>query len=108
MPQPTISQIDVAAAKERLDKGDALFVDVRDPQSFASAHIPGAMHLNDDTVEEFVANGDRAKTVIAYCYHGNSSLGAAAFLMEQGFTDVHSMAGGFEAWRGVFEHESGG
>lgn len=104
----TIPQIDVEAAKARLDKGDALFVDVRDPHSFASAHIPGALHLTDETVEEFVAKGDRAKTVIVYCYHGNSSLGGAAFLLEQGFADVFSMAGGFEAWRGVFEHEARG
>jgi rhodanese-related sulfurtransferase len=35
------------------------------------------------------------------------SLGGAAYFLEQGFTDVVSLTGGFEAWRGVHPQESG-
>ncbi len=45
--------------------------------------------------------------MVVYCYHGNSSLGATAFLLENGFKNVASMSGGFEAWRQVYEHEVG-
>ena len=31
--------------------------------------------------------------------HGNASLNAVQFLSQQGFHDVRSMDGGYEAWR---------
>jgi thiosulfate sulfurtransferase len=37
--------------------------------------------------------------VVVCCYHGNSSQSAAQFLVEQGFTEVYSLNGGFEQWK---------
>jgi thiosulfate sulfurtransferase len=102
-----IPQIQIQDAKQKLDEKECLFVDIRDPGSYQQAHIPGAIHLNDGNVQEFLQNTDKDKAVVVYCYHGNSSLGATAFLIENGFKDVASMSGGFEAWRQVFEHEAG-
>jgi thiosulfate sulfurtransferase len=56
-------------------------------------------------VQEFVENIDKEAAVVVYCYHGNSSLGAAAYFIENGFKNVASMSGGFEAWRQVYEYE---
>jgi len=102
-----IPQIQIQDAKQKLDDGGCLFVDIRDPGSYRQAHIRGALHLHDGNVQEFLQNADKDKNVVVYCYHGNSSLGAAAFLIENGFKNVASMSGGFEAWRQVFEHETG-
>lgn len=102
-----IPQIQIQDAKQKLDQGECLFVDIRDPGSYRQAHIPGALHLHDGNVHEFLQNADKNKNVVVYCYHGNSSLGATAFLIENGFKNVASMSGGFEAWRQVFEHETG-
>ena len=99
-----IPQIEIHQAKERLDQENAVFVDIRDPGSYQAAHIPGALHLHDGNVQEFVQNTDKLKPVVVYCYHGNSSLGAAAYLIENGFKNVVSMSGGFEAWRQVYAH----
>ncbi|MGL5628515.1 MAG: rhodanese-like domain-containing protein, partial [Plesiomonas shigelloides] len=44
---------------------------------------------------------DFAMPVIVMCYHGNSSQGAAQYLVNQGFDEVYSLNGGFEAWRKV-------
>jgi thiosulfate sulfurtransferase len=100
-----IPQIQIHEAKKKLDEKSSLFVDIRDPGSFRQAHIPGAIHLNDGNVQEFLQQTDKNKEVVVYCYHGNSSMGATAFLMENGFTHVASMSGGFEAWRPVYEQE---
>src|SRR5512142_438657 len=100
-----IPQIQIHEAKKQLDERSCLFVDVRDPESFRAAHIPGAVRLHDGNLQEFVRDTDKQKPVIVYCYHGNSSLGAAAYLRENGFKDVTSMSGGFEAWRQVYEYE---
>ena len=93
-----VEQIDFEKARELLASGCA-FVDVRDAASYESAHIPGALHLTDANVETFIAASDKAKPVVVYCYHGHSSLGGAAYLLEQGFAKVYSLEGGFEAWR---------
>ena len=78
-------------------------MDIRDPGSYREAHIPGAVHLHDGNVQEFVQKTDKETPVIVYCYHGNSSLGATAYFIESGFKNVVSMSGGFEAWRQVYE-----
>jgi thiosulfate sulfurtransferase len=101
-----IPQIQIHDAKQKLDQKACVFVDIRDPGSYQSAHIPGAIHLHDGNVQEFLQNADKNQAVVVYCYHGNSSMGATGYLIENGFTNVASMSGGFEAWRQVYEHES--
>lgn len=102
-----IPEIDTDEARRRLDAGGTLFMDVRDPGSYASAHIPGALHVNDYNIEAFVEETARDKAIVVYCYHGNSSRGGTAYLLDNGFTNVCSMSGGFEAWRGKHPHEAG-
>ena len=101
-----IPQIQIHDAKQKLDQKESVFVDIRDPASYDQAHIPGALHLHDGNIQEFVRNTDREKDIVVYCYHGNSSLGATAFLMENGFKNVASMSGGFEGWRQMYESEA--
>ena len=102
-----IPQIQIHEAKEKFDRQECMFVDVRDPGSHRAAHIPGAVHLHDGNVQGFIAGADKDREMIVYCYHGNSSLGAVAYFLENGFKNVASMSGGFEAWRQVYEHEAG-
>ena len=100
-------RISVATAYAMIDEGGVLVVDVRDEQSFASARIPGASHLDNSSIADFIDSADPATPVIVYCYHGNSSQGAAAFLNEKGFTRTYSVDGGFEAWQVSQVVESG-
>jgi len=102
-------EIDLETARKHLEAATASFVDIRDPESFQQAHIPGATHLSDENIHQFIASAPREAATIVYCYHGNSSLSGTAFLLEQGFEEVYSLAGGFEAWRQVYpEQQKGG
>ena len=92
-------RISTAESRELIAKGNVAIVDVRDPQSYNSSHIEGAVYLDNSTAQQFIADTDSSTPVLVYCYHGNSSQGAAQYLVEQGFTDVYSMDGGFEVWR---------
>ena len=96
--QEPIKIITVTQAKEKLADGQVVFIDVRDPDSYAAAHVPGAIQINDTNVDAFVASTDKSMTHIVYCYHGITSQGGAAFFQEKGFEDVYSMEGGFCAW----------
>lgn len=93
-----VPEIDITRAHSLLTEGSATFVDVRDSASYQEAHIPGAQHLDNSTVQSFLDDTDKDSTVVVYCYHGNASMGATGFLQEQGFTAASSMSGGFVAW----------
>jgi thiosulfate sulfurtransferase len=101
----SFKEISVEQATKMLKEGKSLFVDVRDPGSYQAGHVPGALSLNDSNVEKFVKETDKSKSVVCYCYHGHTSQGAAAYLMDQGFKEVYSVAGGFELWRTMGEIE---
>lgn len=98
--------ISVEQTKTRLDANKVKIVDIRDEQSFALGHIPGAYHLTNDSITQFMQNNDFDVPVIVCCYHGVSSQQAAQYMIHQGFKEVYSMDGGFEAWRSVYEFHS--
>ncbi len=63
---PRVSVEDAAAA---IKNGDAIVVDVRDPQSYQASHIPGALSI---TLGDIMSNPtglklDKDKWIITYC-----------------------------------------
>lgn len=97
--------ISVEQAHTRLKQGDAVMVDIRDPQSFGAAHAPGAFHLSNESMLAFMERADTKTPVMVMCYHGISSRGAAQYLLTQGFESVYSIDGGFEAWSNSFPQD---
>lgn len=97
----TFECINVLQAQEHLEHG-AQLVDIRDPQSFMMGHAAGAQHLTNDNLADFIAKAKQDVPVLVMCYHGNSSKGAAQFLLGQGFNAAYSIDGGFDAWRAAF------
>lgn len=94
-------EIDVTQAKQQLEEKAATFVDVRDLGAFQSGHIPGAVHIHDRNVEQFLAEAAKDRPVIIYCYRGNTSKGAVKHFLEQGIETVHNLTGGWESWQEV-------
>lgn len=88
-----------------IDAGKVTLVDIRDELSYNNGHISGASLLDNASIQSFIESADLDQPLIVYCYHGNSSLSAAQFLVEKGFEDVFSMDGGFEMWRGLYPVE---
>lgn len=99
-------RISITEAKQLQQDKQAKVVDIRDPQSFALGHMPGAAHLTNENLPQFLNDADKSVPLIVVCYHGNSSQPAAQFLAEQGFVDVYSMDGGFESWKLQFPVEA--
>ncbi len=90
--------IDVSGAQSLMEQDNARMVDIRDPQSFAVAHAQSAFHLTNDSIVNFMQQVEFEQPVLVMCYHGISSQGAAQYLVNQGFEEVYSVDGGFEAW----------
>ncbi len=97
----TFQRIAPEQARQLRENG-AQVVDIRDPQSFAVGHISGSRHIDNHSVADFIAAADLDAPLVVVCYHGNSSQSAAAYFIQQGFSDVYSLDGGFELWRSVY------
>ena len=98
----SISRISCEQARELMNQDRCQVVDIRDSQSFSLGRPSGALELNNDTLPSFLQQADPSAPTLVFCYHGNSSQQASAFLAQEGFTDVHSVDGGFEMWRQLY------
>ena len=96
----------LAQLHRRLEAGlsEAVLVDLRDPSKTAEGHIEGArLRPMDDFLRDVVVDevfGDRTDTeIILICDTDHMSRVVAAILAEdEGYTQVHSVRGGMEAW----------
>lgn len=90
--------IDIAKVKQLIQEENALVVDIRDPQSFAAGHIPGAIRVDSTNVDDFIRQADLDRPLVVVCYHGHSSQGAAQYFANMGFDSVYSLIGGMTQW----------
>ena len=95
-----ITEVDTAGAAELAAAG-AIVLDVREPDEFDQGALPGAQHIPRGQLESNVESRllDKNAKVVVYCAVGARSSFAAETLQELGYTDVVSMAGGFNKWK---------
>ncbi len=88
-----------AEAAERV--GNALFVDVREPDEYEQGAVPGAVHIPRGFLEAQIEGKvpERDTSIVVYCAGGNRSAFAAETRQELGYEDVVSMSGGFNKWK---------
>jgi len=87
--------------KARLDGGERLvLIDIRDPDEYRRRHIEPAVNLTKKLLASEIATAvsDPDTPIVLYCPAGPGSVRAGAVLTELGFTDVTSLAGGFDGW----------
>jgi len=101
----TFQHMSISQLHGVLTTGTHVVLDIRDPASFKSSHIPGAIHLSNDSMAEFLREADFDAPTVVCCYHGISSQQAAQFLVGQDFTDVYSLDGGFTDWQNSFAND---
>lgn len=92
-------QLSHEEAELLIGERDVVIADVRDVFSFSEGHIKNAIHLSVPALQEFCETADRNQAILLYCFHGISSQSVAQHLVEQGFTEVYSLIGGFETWK---------
>jgi molybdopterin/thiamine biosynthesis adenylyltransferase/rhodanese-related sulfurtransferase len=88
---------------EALPPDAAAIVDVREDSEWEQGHLPSARHISKSYIEQQIEGAvpDRDASVILYCAGGVRSLFAAQTLADMGYTNVASMSGGFQAWKGA-------
>jgi molybdopterin/thiamine biosynthesis adenylyltransferase/rhodanese-related sulfurtransferase len=95
-----IREIDTAEAEAARAAG-ALILDVREPEENEQGAIPGSVFIARGQLEGSVEARipDKDTKIVVHCASGVRSAFAAKTLGELGYTDVASMAGGFNKWK---------
>lgn len=97
-----IREVSPAEADALRQRGGIALIDVREASEWDQGHVPGATHVSksylEQNIEAVVPN--RHTPVVMYCAGGVRSLFAAQTLKGMGYTDVMSVSGGFQAWKG--------
>lgn len=89
--------VTVQQLKEVLDAGEALVVDVREPDEYARGHLPGARLAPLQTVPSLVGELPTDEPVYLVCAVGARSAQAAMFLAQHG-VDAVNVDGGTRDW----------
>jgi len=94
-----IREVEPAEVEPRA--ADTVMLDVREAEEYAQGAIAGAVHVPRGSLELEVEGRipDKSKPVVVYCAGGVRSAFAAKTLAELGYSDVASMAGGFNRWK---------
>ena len=96
------SQVDAETAAQMMEEeSDEIVLDVRTPEEYAEAHIPGAINVPNEEIgtEPIAALPDKGQLILVYCRSGNRSKQAAEKLVEQGYTNIVEF-GGINNWNG--------
>ncbi|HEY6962559.1 MAG TPA: ThiF family adenylyltransferase, partial [Gaiellaceae bacterium] len=93
-----ISELD---AREARALPGATWIDVREADEWQEGHLPGAVHVPRGHLESRIEGvvADKSQPLVLYCASANRSAFAAKTLEELGYTNVHSLAGGFVDWK---------
>jgi monothiol glutaredoxin len=96
-PKP-VHAMDVKTLKAKLDAGESfMLIDVRGEDERAIAKIDGARMLDEALLKE-LSQAERSMQLVFHCHHGGRSQQAAEKFRSQGFTDIHNVTGGIDAW----------
>ncbi len=94
----TMADMAVEELKRRLDAGEELFVlDVREPHEYQIANI-GAHLIPLNDLPKRISELDACREIVVHCKMGGRSAKAVDFLRQSGFTKVHNLVGGINAW----------
>lgn len=83
---------------------DYVIVDVRTPDEYKEGHIPNAINIPNETINETVYNKlkDKNQLILIYCRSGSRSRQSAYKMQKLGYTNLVDF-GGIINWKGKIE-----
>jgi len=93
-----VNQLSVQELRALMESGAEFHLfDVRTPEEHRTARIAGA-RLVDERVAAEIEKLPRDARIVFHCHHGGRSQAAAEHFAALGFSNVHNLAGGIDAW----------
>lgn len=92
-------QIDAVTLKTWLDQGEALLIDVREPEEHQEASISGAQLIPLATLALSKIKVPAGKKLVIHCAGGvRGAKGCEKLLAERADLEVYNLQGGIKAW----------
>lgn len=102
LPIEKLSPISVYELKEKLSGGDfEHIVDVRTPAERSGGFVAESEHVPMTDILNNGLDKPRDREIIVICGSGYRANIVASFLKQEGFSHIHSLAGGIMAWLGA-------
>lgn len=99
MSSPSLPSVDPATVQAWLERGQALLIDVREPDEHAREQIAGARLAPLSRIGAGSRFAEPGKAVVFHCNSGNRTTQAAALLARAGGDKACQLAGGLQAWK---------
>ena len=96
-----IREITTEEAEAELARPGSVLLDVREPDEYEQGAVAGAVHLPRGNLETSIEGRipDKSAHVLVMCAGGVRSAFASDTMQQLGYTDVASVAGGFNRWK---------
>jgi rhodanese-related sulfurtransferase len=94
--------ISVKALTNYIGVPDSIIIDLREDSDYQKGHIPTAVNIPYDDLENNYSKLNKDLNIVLYCDRGSMSLLAAKELCKQGY-HVINVYGGIHAYRGKLE-----
>ena len=91
-------QISPAELKAKIEVGTRKLIDLRTREEFEAVKIPTAQLFSQELQLEIFGTWDKAADIVLYDHTGDKCLDATAFIIGHGFTNVHALTGGIDAY----------
>ena len=93
-------QVDSAQAVMKINREDAVVIDVREDAEVSNGRIPNAKHIPLGQLASRLSELEKhkGKPIIVACRSGHRSAGACGILTKNGFENVFNLSGGMIAW----------
>lgn len=95
----TLNPINAADLKRKLEAGEAVLVDIREPNEHAQEHIAEARLAPLSGFDPEALADCRDKIGVFHCKSGMRTRTNAAKLAACGFVEAYFLDGGIEAWK---------
>ncbi len=88
-------------ATQLINRRNAIVVDLRTAADFAVGHLPGARHVALEELQAKIGQiaKNKATPVLLVCQTGLQSNKALRIVEAAGYTEVHVLQGGLNAWQ---------
>jgi NADPH-dependent 2,4-dienoyl-CoA reductase/sulfur reductase-like enzyme/rhodanese-related sulfurtransferase len=86
----------------RVPAGEAILLDLREPDEFAAGHIDGALNLPLSSLRRRIAEVPAGRPLLLYCAAGQRAYFAQRLLLSRGFA-ARNLSGGFATYGAMRE-----
>ncbi|PXV58440.1 NADPH-dependent 2,4-dienoyl-CoA reductase/sulfur reductase-like enzyme [Dysgonomonas alginatilytica] len=90
----------------KLDKDETLLIDVRTSGEFQFAHIDGAVNIPVDDIRSRLSEISKDKKIVVYCAVGLRGYLASRILLQNGYTNIYNLSGGYKTYSNAIDIQS--